>query len=68
VQEITTSAQHQGPEANGLHEEKRQTALSLSRAVILLRSGPEMLISYSRLKSCDMVDGDNKQLQKTAFA
>lgn len=40
---------------------------SLGSAIILVGSGPESLLSYSRLKSCDVVDDDNAQLQKSAF-
>lgn len=44
---------------------KREIALSLSHAIILLRSGLEGLLGYSGPKSCDVVDDENEQLQKT---
>lgn len=44
--------------------EKTEIVLSLNGLIILVCSVLERLLSYSGLKSCDIVDDDNKQLQK----
>lgn len=57
AQGINTSTLHQGPKGNDFGGEERNSPF---------HSGLERLLNYLRLKTCDIVDVDNKQLQKTS--
>lgn len=65
-QEINATTQYQVPKRSDFGGEKRNR-FSLSSDKILVCSGLERLLSYSRLKSCVAVDNHNKQLLKSAF-